>query len=109
MACPKLTLCRHCDNNKNEVMGIHEVYIGNVNASVIRVSEVLRPAIRENCPAVIIVHNHPSGRPDPSPEDIIVTRQIVAGGELIDIEVLDHIIIGAQTHVSLKERKLGFS
>ena len=61
-------------NTKNEVLATHEVYKGNVNSAVVRVAEVLRPAIRENCPSMIIVHNHPSGDPTPSPEDILVTR-----------------------------------
>ncbi len=95
-------------STKNEVLGIHGVYIGNVNSSIVRVSEVLRPAIRENCPALIVVHNHPSGDPSPSPEDILVTRKIVAGAEMVDIEVLDHIIIGGQGHVSLRDKGLGF-
>ena len=90
------------------VFGIHGVYIGNVNSSIVRVAEVLRPAIRENCPALIVVHNHPSGDPSPSPEDIMVTRKIVAGAEMVDIEVLDHIIIVGQGHVSLKDKGLGF-
>ena len=89
-------------------MGIHEVYIGNVNASFIRVAEVLRPAIRENCPSIIVVHNHPSGDPSPSAEDVLVTRKIAAGAEMLDIELLDHIVIGGQGHVSLKEKGLGF-
>ena len=84
------------------------MYVGNVNSSIVRVSEVLRPAIRENCPALIVVHNHPSGDPSPSPEDILVTRKIVAGAEMVDIEVLDHIIIGGQGHVSLRDKGLGF-
>ena len=95
-------------STKNEVLGIHGVYVGNVNSAIVRVSEVLRPAIRENCPALIIVHNHPSGDPSPSPEDILVTRKIVAGAEMVDIEVLDHIIIGGQSHVSLRDKGLGF-
>lgn len=95
-------------NTKNEVLAIREVYVGNVNSSVIRVAEVLRPAVRDNCPAIIVVHNHPSGDPTPSPEDILVTRQIRSSGEMMDIELLDHIIIGGQGYVSLKEKKLGF-
>ena len=95
-------------STKNEVMGIHEVYKGNVNSSTIRVAEVLRPAIRENCPSIIVVHNHPSGDPAPSAEDVLVTRKIRSGGELLDIELLDHIVIGGQSHVSLKEKGLGF-
>ena len=95
-------------NTKNQVMGTPEVYRGSVNASLIRVGELFREAVRENCTALIVVHNHPSGDPAPSPEDISVTKRIVEAGKLLDIEVLDHIILGQQGHVSLKERGLGF-
>ncbi|MQY55585.1 MAG: DNA repair protein RadC [Dehalococcoidia bacterium] len=93
--------------SKNQVISIPEVYKGNVNTSLIRPSELFREAVRENCPAIIVVHNHPSGDPDPSPEDIAVTEQIVAAGRVLDIEVLDHMIIGGQRYVSLKERGVG--
>jgi DNA repair protein RadC len=82
-------------SSKSEVRGIHEVYIGNVNASIIRVSEELRPAIRENCPSIIVVHNHPSRDPAPS-------------AEMPGVELLDHIIIGGQGFISLKDKGLGF-
>ena len=95
-------------NAKGEVLMTRNVYVGNVNSSVIRVAEVLRPAIRENCPSLIMVHNHPSGDPTPSAEDILVTRQIRVGAEMMDIELLDHVIIGGQTFVSMNERGLGF-
>lgn len=84
------------------------VYKGSLNTSVIRVGELFRFAIKDNAAALIVVHNHPSGDPSPSPEDIQVTHQIVKGGNLLDIEVLDHVIIGRQRYVSLKERGLGF-
>ena len=64
--------------------------------------------LRNSVPAIIVAHNHPSGDPAPSPEDVNVTRQIVETGKLLDIEVLDHVIIGHQRYVSLKERGLGF-
>lgn len=95
-------------DTKNQVRGVQRVYIGNVNSSVIRVAEVLRPAVRENCPSIIVVHNHPSGDPTPSPEDILVTRQVRTSGEMMDIELLDHIIIGGHRYLSLKEKGLGF-
>jgi len=95
-------------DTKNRVLSQETLYIGNVNASIIRVSEIFRLAIRQNAPAIIISHNHPSGDPDPSPEDVRVTRQIVEAGKLLDIEVLDHLVIGHQRYVSLKERGLGF-
>jgi DNA repair protein RadC len=93
---------------KKEVLGVHEVYIGNVNSSMVRVAEVVRPAIRQNCPSIIVVHNHPSGDPTPSPEDILVTNKIRSGAAMVDIELLDHVVIGGQRHVSLKEKGLGF-
>ena len=96
-------------DTKNHVTGVSEIYIGNVNSSVVRPSEVFRPAIRDNSRAIIVVHNHPSGDPTPSPEDVSITRQLREAGNLLDIEVLDHIIIAGQGHVSLKERGLGFS
>jgi DNA repair protein RadC len=96
-------------NTKNQVLGVPRIYKGSVNTSLIRVGELFREAARENCPALIVVHNHPSGDPTPSPEDVKVTEQIVKAGKLLDIEVLDHIIIGHQRHISLKERGLGFN
>jgi DNA repair protein RadC len=95
-------------NTKNQVITISEVYKGNVSTSLVRTSEVFREAVRENCPAIIVVHNHPSGDPAPSPEDIQVTEQLIEAGKTLDIEVLDHIIIGQQSFVSLKERGEGF-
>ena len=95
-------------NSKNHLLSIHEVYKGNVNASTIRTSELFHNAVRENCPAVIVVHNHPSGEPEPSNDDIIATEHMVKGGKALDIEVLDHIIIGNQKFVSLKERGIIF-
>jgi DNA repair protein RadC len=91
-------------NSKNHLLAIHEVYKGNVNASTIRTSELFHNAVRENCPAIIVVHNHPSGEPEPSSDDIIATEHMVKGGKALDIEVLDHIIVGDHKFVSLKER-----
>ena len=96
-------------DTKHRVLASPTVYVGNVNTSVIRVAELFREAIRLNCVALIVAHNHPSGDPTPSPDDIKVTEQIVQAGKLLDIEVLDHLVIGQQRYVSLKERGLGFS
>jgi len=96
-------------DTKHRVLASPTVYVGNVNTSVIRVAELFREAIRLNCVALIVAHNHPSGDPTPSPEDVEVTRQLVAAGNLLDIEVLDHLIIGQQRFVSLRERGLGFA
>ncbi len=95
-------------DTKNRVTATETVYQGSLNTSLIRVGELFREAIRANCAALIVLHNHPSGDPSPSPEDVAVTRQIVQAGQLLDIEVLDHLIIGRQRFVSLKERGLGF-
>jgi DNA repair protein RadC len=96
-------------DTKNQVLSIPTVYVGSLNTSLIRVGELFRYALKENCAALIVVHNHPSGDPTPSPEDVIVTGKLVEGGQLLDIEVLDHLIIGRGRFVSLKERGLGFS
>jgi len=93
-------------DTKNRVLGTPTVYVGNLNTTVIRTCEVFREAIRQNCAAIIIVHNHPSGDPTPSPEDVAVTKRLVSVGQELDIEVLDHLIIGDWRHVSLKERGL---
>ena len=95
-------------DTKNRVIAIPTIYVGSVNTTMIRVAELFREAIRRNCPSLIAVHNHPSGDPTPSPEDVAVTRQIVEAGKLMDVEVLDHLILGQQKFVSLKERGLGF-
>ncbi|MBN1579218.1 MAG: DNA repair protein RadC [Anaerolineae bacterium] len=95
-------------DTKNRVLKMPTVYIGNLNTSVIRVGELFRHALRENCASIIVVHNHPSGDPSPSPEDVQVTERIVQAGKMLDIDVLDHLIIGKQRFVSLKERRLGF-
>lgn len=95
-------------DTKNRVLASPTIYKGNVNTSVIRVSELFREAIRHNSVALIIAHNHPSGDPTPSPEDVRVTRQIFEAGKLLDVEVLDHLVIGQGRYVSLKERGLGF-
>ncbi len=95
-------------NTRNQVLGVPELYRGSVNSAQVRVAEVLRPAVRENCPALVVVHNHPSGDPTPSGQDIALTKELVAAGKLLDIEVLDHIVIGRGRFVSLKETNQGF-
>ena len=89
-------------NAKAEVISVQEVYQGTVDATHVRVSEVLRPAVRENFPAIIIVHNHPSGDPQPSTEDIAMTEQAIEAGALLDIEVIDHIVLAHGRFESMK-------
>ncbi len=95
-------------NIRNQVLGVRPVYVGNAHTAVVRVAEVFRDAIRENCPSLIIVHNHPSGDPSPSPDDVAMTKQIVEAGRLLNIEALDHIVIARNGYVSLKELGLGW-
>lgn len=95
-------------DTRNGVLGTPTIYVGSLNTSVIRIGELFRAAIKANAAAFIVAHNHPSGDPSPSPEDVNVTRQIVQAGKLLDISLLDHIVIGRQRYVSLKERGLGF-
>lgn len=95
-------------DTRNRILSIPTIYKGNLNTSVVRVSELFRDAIRQNAAAIIVAHNHPSGDPTPSPEDVTVTRNIISAGKMLDIEVLDHLVIGQQRYVSLKERGLAF-
>jgi hypothetical protein len=81
-------------DTKNRVQGISTVYIGSLNASMVRVGEIFKEAVRRNSAALIVSHNHPNGDPTPSPEDILVTHHIVSAGKMLDIDVLDHLIIG---------------
>ena len=96
-------------DTRNRKIAIVEVYSGSVNSAQVHVGEVFREAIRRNASAVIVAHNHPSGDPTPSPDDIAVTRSIIQAGKLLEIEVLDHLVIGQMNWVSMKERGLGFS
>lgn len=97
-------------STKNHVLGTHDVYRGSLNTVGVRIGELFREAIRRNSHALALIHNHPSGDPTPSPEDVALTREAAAAGALLDIEVLDHVIIGTGEpgYVSLKERGLGF-
>ncbi|MBF6613813.1 MAG: DNA repair protein RadC [Chloroflexi bacterium] len=95
-------------NTKNQVIKFTDVYRGSLNSSLVRIAEVFKEAVRLNAAAIIVAHNHPSGDPTPSAEDAKVTEQIVAAGKLLEIEVLDHLVIGERSYVSLRERRLGF-
>lgn len=96
-------------DTKNRVLNRPRVYQGSVHTTIVRIGELFREAVRQNATGIILAHNHPSGDPTPSPEDAAITREIVKAGQLLDIDVLDHLVIGAQgKFVSLKERGLGF-
>jgi DNA repair protein RadC len=89
---------------KNRLIGTTLVYQGGANAIVIRLADCFREAVRANASAVVLVHNHPSMDVTPSPEDIRVTREAAQVGDLLGIEVLDHIILGGRCHLSLREK-----
>ncbi|MDI9463789.1 MAG: DNA repair protein RadC [Bacillota bacterium] len=93
-------------DTKNKVLGMEEISIGSLNTSLVHPREVFRPAIRKACASVILIHNHPSGDPTPSSEDIAVTRRLYEAGRLLGIEVLDHVVIGDGKFVSFREKGL---
>ncbi|HEX6512006.1 MAG TPA: JAB domain-containing protein, partial [Chloroflexota bacterium] len=93
---------------KNNVLGWPVVYSGGLRTAVVRVAEVFREPIRANASSMIVAHNHPSGDPTPSPEDVSLTHQLVTLGKQLDIEVIDHLIIGRGRWVSLRSKGLGF-
>jgi len=96
-------------DTKHHILAVEDIYKGNATSAMVRTAEVFRPCIRLAGVGIIIAHNHPSGDPTPSPDDVVVTTQLVAAGKILDIEVLDHLIIGQNKFVSLKERGLGFN
>lgn len=89
-------------NTKNAVTGMVTVYAGNLAGSSVRVGEVFRDAVRRQAAALVVVHNHPSGDPSPSAEDLRITRELAQAGRLLDIELLDHLVIGHGRWVSLR-------
>jgi DNA repair protein RadC len=91
-------------NTKNGIVGVNTTSIGTLNSSLVHPREVFKPAIIANSAAIILVHCHPSGNPDPSNEDLEITRRLVEAGKIIGIEVLDHVIVGDGCWVSLKEK-----
>lgn len=93
-------------DTKNKVLGIEEISIGSLNTSLVHPREVFRPAVKKACASVILVHNHPSGDPTPSREDLDVTRRLCEAGRLVGIEVIDHIVIGDGRFVSFREKGL---
>ena len=93
-------------DTKSQVVGQRVIYQGNISSAIVRTAEVFRPAVIEAVPSVIVAHNHPSRDPDPSPDDVMITRKLKQAAELLDIDLLDHIVIGGKRHVSLKERGL---
>lgn len=103
---PEEHFCILCLNAKNKIVGIHTISIGSLNASIVHPREVFKAAMLNNANGIICLHNHPSGDPEPSRDDLEITRRLVKAGEIIGIEVLDHIIIGEQSYLSMKEKCL---
>ena len=95
-------------NAKNVVLRVVTVYQGNVSASLVRVGELYRDAVRMSASGIILVHNHPSGDPTPSPDDLHLTAEALAAGKLLDIDLLDHLVIGHAAYVSLRDRGVAF-
>ncbi len=96
-------------DTRNQLLNVEKLYKGSLNSSMVRVGEVFRAAIHKNAAGILLIHNHPSGDPSPSPEDVTLTRAVVNAGKLLDIDVLDHVVIGQGKYVSLKEKGLGFN
>ena len=95
-------------NTKNVVLRVATVYQGNVSSSLVRVGELFRDAVRLNATGMILVHNHPSGDPTPSPDDLHLTAEALAAGRLLDIQLLDHLVVGHDAWVSLRDRGIAF-
>ena len=95
-------------DTRNRKLAVEKVYVGSLNVTMVRVGELFRAALQRSAAAIILAHNHPSGDATPSPEDAALTRSAVEAGKLLDVEVLDHLVIGHNCYVSMKEKHLGF-
>ena len=93
-----------CLNTKNHVIAVSDISIGSISASIVHPREVFKEALARSAAAIIIAHNHPSGDPSPSREDINVTQRLAKAGKVMDIPLLDHIVLGDNRFVSLKEK-----
>ena len=92
-----------CLNTKNKIAGVHTVSIGSLNSTIVHPREVFKAALLNNASAIVLMHNHPSGDPEPSMEDIQTTRRLVDAGNILGIKVFDHVVIGDGRYISLKE------
>ncbi len=95
-------------NTRNAVLRLVTVYQGNVSSSLVRIGELFRDAVRLNAAGMILVHNHPSGDPTPSPDDLRLTAETLAAGRLLDVQLLDHLIVAGDGFVSLRDRGVAF-
>lgn len=93
-------------NTKNQVISLEDVSVGSLNSSIVHPREIFNPAVKKSAASVILVHNHPSGDPSPSREDLEVTKRLVEAGKIMGIKILDHIVIGENSYFSFKEKGL---
>ncbi len=91
-------------NTKNQVISVEDISVGSLNSSIVHPREIFNPSVKKSAAALILVHNHPSGDPSPSREDLEVTKRLVEGGKILGIKVLDHIVIGENSYFSFKEK-----
>ena len=91
-------------NVKIEVLHKQTIFIGSLNSSIVHPRDIFREAVKRSAASIVVSHNHPSGNPTPSPEDIELTKRLIEAGSIIGIEVLDHVIIGDHKFISLKEK-----
>ncbi|WP_203229725.1 RadC family protein [Filibacter tadaridae] len=91
-------------NVKNEVLHKQTIFIGSLNSSIVHPRDIFREAVKRSAASIIVAHNHPSGNPSPSPEDIEVTKRLIEAGSIMGIELIDHVIIGDHRFISLKEK-----
>ncbi len=93
-------------NTKNQVVRIETISVGSLNSSIVHPREVFKSALLNSANSIILVHNHPSGNPEPSKEDIVITKRLIEAGDIMGIKVLDHIILGDNRYISLKEKDI---
>ena len=93
-------------DSKNKLIALETISVGTINSTIVHPREVFKGAIKRSANAIMLVHNHPSGDPTPSEEDIKITRRLAEVGQIVGIQVLDHIIVGKNRHVSLRERNI---
>lgn len=110
-----MTLFQHCEHeifsillldNQHRIIGLHELFHGTINMAVVHPREVVKLTLKHNAAAVILIHNHPSGNPEPSRADIAITKQLKKTLDLVTVNVIDHIIVGAEECTSLAEKGL---
>ena len=95
-------------NTRNGILAVETVYQGNVSSSLVRIGELFCEAVRRQASSILLIHNHPSGDPTPSPDDLRLTAEALAAGRLLDIQLLDHVVIAGGSWVSLRDRGVAF-